>query len=64
MSLPWDAENIAPNLETLSRLRRGDHLSVLKDGENTDGDTYTRGGRGLRSHFKIEGKFRQAFVRT
>jgi len=39
-------------------------LSVLKDGENTDGETYTRGNRGLRSRFKIEGKVRQAFVRT
>lgn len=64
MSLPWDAENIAPNLQTLSRLRRGDHLSVLKDGENTDGETYSLNGRGLRSHFKIEGKMRQSFVRT
>lgn len=64
MSLPWDAENIAPNLEILSRLRRGDHLSVLKDGENTEGETYSRGGRGLRSRFKIEGKMTQAFVRT
>src|SRR5262245_55020719 len=64
MSLPWDPPNIAPNLATLSRIRRGDHLSVLKEGENTDGETYTHGNRGLRAHFKIQGKFKQSFVRS
>ena len=64
MSLPWEQENIAPNLATLARLRRGDHLSVLKEGENTEGDTFVHGNRGLRARFKIEGKARQAFVRS
>jgi len=64
MSLPWDQPNIAPNLTTLSRLRRGDHLSVLKEGENTDGETYVHGDRGLRALFKIQGKFKQSFVRS
>lgn len=64
MSLPWDAENIAPNLETLCSLHGGDHLSVLKEGENTDGETYTLNGRGLRARFKIERKMRQSFVRS
>lgn len=64
MSLPWDPQNIPPNLATLARLRRGDHLSVLKEGENTGGDTYTHGDRGLRALFKIQGKFKQSFVRS
>src|SRR6476661_1924764 len=64
MSLPWEPQNIAPNLATLARLRRGDHLSVLKEGENTDGGTYTQGDRGLRALFKIQGKFKQSFVRS
>lgn len=64
MSLPWDQPNIAPNLTTLSQLRRGDHLSVLKEGENTDTGTYSQGNRGLRALFKIQGKFKQSFVRT
>jgi len=64
MSLPWDPENIQPNLRTLSRLHRGEHLSVLKEGENLDTGTYTLNGRGLRSRFKIEGKLKPSFVRT
>jgi hypothetical protein len=63
MSLPWDQPNIQPNLTTLSRLRRGDHLSVLKEGENTDGD-YSVGNRGLRALFKIQGKFKQSILRS
>ena len=64
MSLPWEPPNIIPNLATLARLRRGDHLSVLKEGENTDGDTYTQGDRGLRALFKIQGKYKQSIVRS
>jgi hypothetical protein len=63
MSLPWEPQNIAPNLATLARLRRGDHLSVLKEGENTEGE-YVLGDRGLRALFKIQGKFKQSFVRS
>jgi hypothetical protein len=64
LSFPWDPENIAPNLQTLSNLHRGDHLSVLKDGENTGEGTYTLNGRGLRARFQIEKKMKQAFVRS
>ncbi len=63
MSLPWEPDNIVPNLGTLARLRRDDHLSVLKEG-NTEGESFVQGIRGLRAHFKIEGKIRQSFVRS
>jgi len=64
MSLPWEPQNIVPNLVTLAGLRRGHHLSVLKEGQNTEGETYTHGDRGLRALFKIQGKFKQSFVRS
>ncbi len=65
MSLPWEPDNLESNLTTLSILRRGELLSVLKEGENTDQGTYGRGNnRGLRARFKIEGKMRQSFVRS
>src|SRR5689334_12426283 len=64
MPLPWDQQHLATNLATLARLRRGDHLSVLKEGENTDVDNYTQGDRGLRSEFKIQSQITQSFVRS
>ena len=65
MSLPWEPDNLSSNLNTLARLRRGELLSVLKEGENTDQGTYGRGNnRGLRARFKIEGKMTQSFVRS
>ena len=54
MSLPWDTVNLVPNLVTLSNLRRGDHLSVLKEGENVGSVGSSKGNRGLRARFKIK----------
>jgi hypothetical protein len=45
-------------------LRSGDHLGVLKKGENVGTVDGAKGNRGLRARFEIEGKFSQAFVRN
>lgn len=57
--MPWTPTNLVPNLITLRNLRRGDHLSVLKEGENVGSVSGARGNRGLRSRFKIERGFRK-----
>ncbi len=66
MPLPWEQPHRAANLKTLGRLRRGDHLSVLKEGQNTDADNYdyALGNRGLRDEFKIQHQITQSFVRS
>ena len=56
-NLPWDDENVAPNLLTLSRLRSGDKLSVLSSSANpglAQFENLGEGNRGLRARFDIQ----------
>ena len=55
--LPWDDRNVRPNLITLSRLQKGDKLSVLKKGavpNDRELQNLGKGGRGLRELFDIQ----------
>jgi hypothetical protein len=54
MPLPWDDENVLPNLRVIASLRVDDKLSVLKRGANPGMPAFTnigKGGRSLRAIF-------------
>ena len=48
-NLPWEDENVRPNLLTLASLKSGDKLSVLKSGATPSDIQVQNIGKGNRS---------------